>query len=207
MFTGIIKGKAEVISIEKRPGLVTFTFEFPDGFTASLARGASVSVDGVCLTAVHIEDRSVSFDVMQESLDRTTLNALTIGSKVNVERSARFGDEIGGHVLSGHVDCVAEVVAVERPENNYNITFRLPQRYLPYVFEKGYIAINGTSLTVARADRGAHTFAVSLIPETLRITTFAQLSVGARVNIEIDRQTQAIVDTVRAFLGTSSNKN
>jgi riboflavin synthase len=120
---------------------------------------------------------------------------------VNVERSHRPGMEIGGHIVSGHVDGTAKIVRVEQPANNYVITLAIPEAWMKYVFPKGFLALNGVSLTVAEADKKNHTITVYLIPETLRRTSFAQKKVGDLVNFEVDRQTQAIVDTVVDFLG------
>lgn len=200
MFTGIVKGRASVCAIERKPGLYTLTLQFPPGFDAGLEIGASVAVDGVCLTVTTCQPARASFDVMQESLARTTLIDLAEGDEVNVERAARDGAEIGGHPLSGHVDCTAEIVAIATPENNKVITFRLPVQWSRYVFAKGYIAINGTSLTVSNTNRAQHTFEVWFIPETLRATTFDAKQVGQKVNIEIERATQVTVDTIRAYL-------
>jgi riboflavin synthase len=200
MFTGIVKGCATVRSIERKPGLYTLTLDFPPDFDAGLEIGASVAVDGVCLTVTsHSPDRAV-FDVMQESLARTTLIDLVDGAQVNVERAARDGAEIGGHPLSGHVDCTAEIVGIATPENNKVLTFRMPAEWSRYVFAKGYVAINGTSLTVSNTNRAQHTFEVWFIPETLRATTFDDKQVGQKVNIEIERATQVTVDTIRGYL-------
>jgi riboflavin synthase len=204
MFTGIVQGLATVGEIEDRPGLRSFTLQFAAGFADGLAIGASVAVDGVCLTVTERDgDDAARFDVMQESLALTTLAALAPGSRVHVERAARDGAEIGGHPLSGHVDCLATVAEVRRPENNHVLRLALPAPWMRYVFAKGYIAVAGCSLTVAQVQRerdGGGWFEVWLIPETLRVTTFAAQALGARLNIEIERQTQVFVDTVRAAI-------
>jgi riboflavin synthase len=203
MFTGIVQGIASVQALADQPGLRSFTLRFPPGFGAGLAVGASVAVDGVCLTVTALEGSgsdAARFDVMQQSLGLTTLAALQLGSHVNVERAARDGAEIGGHPLSGHVDLMGRVVQVRRPENNHVLRIAVPAPWMRYVFAKGYIAVNGCSLTVAEAQReagGAGWFEVWLIPETLRATTFAEKAEGAALNIEIERQTQVFVDTVR----------
>jgi riboflavin synthase len=201
MFTGIVQGTARVQSLVDRPGLRSFRLAFAPGFCAGLAVGASVAVDGVCLTAtaVHAGD-AADFDVMQQSLALTTLAGLAEGGAINVERAAKDGAEIGGHPLSGHVDFMACVAEVRRPENNHVLRIAVPAPWMRYVFAKGYIAVNGASLTVAEAQReagGAGWFEVWLIPETLRMTTFADKPVGAPLNIEIERSTQVFVDTVR----------
>jgi riboflavin synthase len=201
MFTGIVQGVARVGQVEDRPGLRSFTLSLPPGFDDGLAIGASVAVDGVCLT-VTARPRAdhAMFDVMQQSLALTTLGRLVEGSVLNVERAARDGAEIGGHPLSGHVDFMATVAQVRRPENNRVLRLAVPAPWMRYVFAKGYIAVNGASLTVAEAGRerdGSGWFEVWLIPETLRMTTFAAKVEGDAVHIEIERSTQVFVDTVR----------
>ena len=208
MFTGIVQGLATVRALVDRPGLRSFTLAFPPGFGDGLAVGASVGVDGVCLTVTAVHGSggatvSADFDVMQQSLALTSLGTLRVGSAINVERAARDGAEIGGHPLSGHVDFLAAVAEVRRPENNHVIRIAVPAPWMRYVFAKGYIAVNGASLTVAEAHRGADGsgwFEVWLIPETLRQTTFAEKAEGAPLNVEIERQTQVFVDTVRAAI-------
>jgi riboflavin synthase len=200
MFTGIVKGIGKVRGLVLRPGLSTISIELPADLVQALETGASVAIDGVCLTVVKTSGAIVEFDAMQETLCRTTLGVLQVGDGVNAERSARDGAEIGGHPISGHVDDLAEVVSVETPENNHVITFRVQPQWTKYIFPKGYLALNGTSLTVAAVDRDSSTFTVWFIPETLRLTTFGRKVVGDKVNFEIERNTQVIVDTVRGFL-------
>ena len=205
MFTGIVQGVARLTHLEDRTGLRRLVLAFPSGFDEGLAIGASVSVEGVCLTVSALEvPGQASFDVMQQTLATTTLGQLSHGASVNVERAAREGAEVGGHPLSGHVDFTARVAAVTRPENNHVLRFDVPAPWMRYLFAKGYIAVNGASLTLAEAGReaageqaGAGWFEVWLIPETLRQTTFGKLGVGDAVNIEIERSTQVLVDTVR----------
>jgi riboflavin synthase len=201
MFTGIVQGVAQVAAITDRPGLRSFELAFPPGFDAGLAIGASVACDGVCLTVTALPAPGrAGFDVMQQSLGLTTLGGLVIGSAINVERAARDGAEIGGHPISGHVDCLGQLLSIRRPENNHVLRIGVPASHMRYVFAKGYIAINGASLTVAEADRRARWFDVWLIPETLRMTTFGAKREGDALNIEIERGTQVVVDTVRDAL-------
>ena len=200
MFTGMVQGMASVEALTDQPGLRSFTLRFAPGFGVGLAVGASVAVDGVCLTVTAVAGDAARFDVMQQSLSLTTLAGLRDGSRVNVERAAKDGAEIGGHPLSGHVDFMGRVVQVRRPENNHVLRIAVAAPWMRYVFAKGYIAVNGASLTVSEAGRepgGAGWFEVWLIPETLRATTFADKYEGAAVNVEIERQTQVFVDTVR----------
>jgi riboflavin synthase len=204
MFTGIVQAVAEVAAITDKPGLRSFSLEFPPGFCHGLEIGASVASDGVCLTVTALRGQTrADFDVMQQSLNLTTLAGLRQGSRINVERAARDGAEIGGHPLSGHVDFMATLAEIRRPENNHVLRIAVPAPWMRYIFAKGYIAINGASLTVAEAHRepgGAGWFEVWLIPETLRMTTFGDKEVGSGLNIEIERQTQVIVDTVTAVV-------
>jgi len=201
MFTGIVQGVARVADITDRPGLRSFELAFPPGFDADLAIGASVACDGVCLT---VTERSRSdharFDVMQQSLALTTLGTLAVGSEINVERAAKDGAEIGGHAISGHVDVQATLISLRQPENNHVLRIGVPASHRRYVFAKGYIAINGASLTVAEANRAEGWFEVWLIPETLRMTTFGSKRAGDALNLEIERGTQVVVDTVRDAL-------
>jgi riboflavin synthase len=204
MFTGIVQGIAIVAGPVDLPGLRRFRLRFPEGFFDGLVIGASVSVDGVCLTVTALHgDREADFDVVQQSLSLTTLAGLHEGSAVNVERAARDGAEIGGHPVSGHVDFMARIAQVLEPDNNRVLRLEVAAPWMRYVFAKGYIAVNGASLTVAEAMRerdGSGWVDVWLIPETRRVTTLNDKVEGDAVNIEIDRSTQVFVDTVRSTI-------
>jgi len=201
MFTGIVQGVAQVATVSDRPGLRSFELALPEGFDAGMEIGASVACDGVCLTVTALPAPGrACFDVMQQSLGLTTLGGLAQGGRLNVERAAKDGAEIGGHPLSGHIDCVGRLIRLRQPENNHVLRIEVPPSHRRYVFAKGYIAINGASLTVAEADRRAGWFEVWLIPETLRMTTFGDKREGDALNIEIERGTQVVVDTVRDAL-------
>ncbi|MBO9331293.1 riboflavin synthase subunit alpha [Achromobacter xylosoxidans] len=207
MFTGIVQGTAKIAEISDREGLRTFTLDFPPGFCVDLAVGASVSTDGVCLTVTELlgENRA-RFDVMQQSLAITTLGGLRTGDRANVERAAKDGAEIGGHPLSGHVDFTSEVLMVQSSDTNRLMRFSIPADFRKYVFAKGYIAINGASLTVSEVNRAEGWFEVWLIPETRRMTVFEDKQAGDFVNIEIERSTQVVVDTVRETVQESLGK-
>ena len=201
MFTGIVQGVAHIADISEKPGLRSLQIRFPTGFCAELEIGASVAVDGVCLTVTsRIDEDTAAFDVMQQSMSITTLGSLVSGSAINVERAARDGAEIGGHPLSGHVDFTAILADIRQLENNVVLRIAVPPEWLKYIFAKGYIAINGASLTVAEVNRSESWFEAWLIPETLRMTVFSEKKKGAALNIEIERSTQVIVDTVRNVL-------
>lgn len=201
MFTGIIQGIATIISIQDHDGLRTLVISFPLNFCRNLEIGASIAIDGVCLTVTRIQAEDVAeFDVMIQSLKITTLGDLVVGSTVNAERAAKDGAEIGGHPLSGHVDFCATVVETEILDANYRLRIGVDPMWMRYIFAKGYIAMNGTSLTIAEVNKKEHWFEVWLIPETRRMTTFNDKIAGARLNIEIERATQVVVDTVRDAL-------
>ena len=204
MYTGIVQACCRVNSIDRKPGLLTFGITLPSEMSADVALGASIAINGCCFTVTSMTSvengLGVTFDAIQETQDLTNIRLIEVGSLVNVERSAKQNVEIGGHVLSGHIVGTAPVVGVQHTENNCRVTFKADPSWLKYVFEKGYLAINGASLTVAALDRDANTFAVNLIPETLKRTNFSELSSGALVNIEIESQSQVIVDTVERVM-------
>lgn len=198
MFTGIVQATAGIAAIHDRAGLRTFTLEFPEGFCEDLAIGASVATDGVCLTVTELlSPTRANFDVMLQSLNVTTLGSYAEGDRVNVERAAKDGAEIGGHPLSGHVDFTGTLIGRRESDNNLAWRVAVPEPFRRYVFAKGYIAIHGASLTVAEVNRQEGWFEVWLIPETRRATVFEAKREGDRLNIEIERGTQVVVDTVR----------
>ncbi|HLV78585.1 MAG TPA: riboflavin synthase subunit alpha [Marinobacter sp.] len=194
MFTGIVQGLATIADIIRAPGLNTLVVRFPKARVEGVSIGASVAINGTCMTVTRQDGDLLYFDAMQETLRLTTLGDLREGDVVNFERAARIGDEIGGHLLSGHIHTTATLARIVRSENNVTLWFELPEQWLKYVFPKGFIAINGASLTIGEVT--GQRFNVHLIPETLRATTFGQAQEGEQVNIEIDSQTQTIVDTL-----------
>lgn len=201
MFTGIVQTVANIAEVSDNNGIRTFIIEFPTGFCHDLEIGASIAIDGVCLTVTELlSDVRVKFDVMLQSLLITTLSKYEVGQSVNAERAARDGAEIGGHPLSGHVDFNVAIIQISEIEDNYCVRLALPNEWKRYVFPKGYIAINGASLTVSDVNKVEGWFEVWLIPETRRMTVFSSKSVGNFVNIEIERGTQVVVDTVRDTL-------
>ena len=199
MFTGIVQGTAQIKAITEAANFRTHVVEMPQEMLKGLQIGASVAHNGVCLTVTKIQDNLVSFDLMQETLKITNLGALKAGDFVNIERAMQMGTEIGGHILSGHVYCTADSVERLPSENNLQIWFQLPnQDMMKYVLTKGFIAVDGISLTIGEVRE--QSFCVNLIPETIHRTLIGKKEVGEKVNIEIDPQTQAIVDTVERYL-------
>ncbi|MEE2755163.1 MAG: riboflavin synthase subunit alpha [Myxococcota bacterium] len=198
MFTGIVACCGQVKDARLSRGILRLELGTPDGLTKDLERGASVSVNGVCLTVVDWTTHSIKFDVIQESLDRSNLGALKVGDLVNLERAARFGDEIGGHMLSGHVHTQAKIAEIVDAEDNVSMRLTIDAQWCPFVISKGYIAIDGCSLTIG--DVNETDFWIHLIPETLRVTHLSERRPGDTLNIEIDHQTQVIVETVERYL-------
>lgn len=198
MFTGIVQRKAKIISIEKKELLHTIEVALDKAHQQGLVIGASIANNGTCLTVVKITNNSVFFDVIEETLKVTNLADLEIGDEVNLERAAKFGDEIGGHLLSGHVHTQAEIITINRTETNCDICFQIAPQWQKYILAKGFISIDGISLTLGNAANGH--FWVHLIPETLAVTNLGNRCVGQFVNIEIDSQTQAVVDTVERMM-------
>lgn len=199
MFTGIVQALRPVNEVIPQPGSMRYAIDLGHELAENLQAGASVAVDGVCQTVTAIEGSLAWFDAIGETLKKTTLKTLTPGQLVNIERAARFGDEIGGHLLSGHVYGVAEIVDIQRPKGNCIVTLRCPPGWTRYLFEKGFVALDGASLTLVDVSADG-TFSVHLIPETLQRTTLGIKGIGAPVNVEIDAHTQAIVDTVERVM-------
>ena len=199
MFTGIVQGTAQIKAITEAANFRTHVVEMPQEMLKGLQIGASVAHNGVCLTVTEIKGNLVSFDLMQETLKITNLGELKAGDFVNIERAMQMGTEIGGHILSGHVYCTADIIERIPSENNLQIWFQLPnQDTMKYVVTKGFIAVGGISLTSGEVRE--QSFCVNLIPETIHRTLIGKKEVGEKVNIEIDPQTQAIVDTVERYL-------
>lgn len=203
MYSGITRGLFEVIQVEKKTDFMSYTVRLNPVLFDNLKIGASVSIDGVCQTVISMCGHDVTFNAIKDTLDRTTLRDLHLGRRVSVERSLCYGDEVGGHEVAGHVIGTAKVSNVTVTESNLDITLQCPQAWVKYILHKGFIAVDGSSLTVDQVDQtGA--FTLHLIPETLRVTNFGHKRVGDLVNIELDHRTQAIVDTVERVLQTQS---
>lgn len=200
MFTGIVQDLVPVTSIDDRGNAIRFSLTLNDGALLNLTLGASIAVDGVCLTVSLIDGHQVFFDVIAETLACTTLKALQIGQLRNIERAATFGAEIGGHLVSGHIRGEATLSHIEMGQNKQQInTFTCNTAWMKYILEKGFIALDGASLTIVNPQPSG-LFEIHLIPETLMRTTFGYKQVGDKFNLEVDPQTQAIVDTVEKVL-------
>lgn len=196
MFTGIVQGLGTIKSIEEGNGITTFSIACPD--TQNLIIGASVAIDGICLTATSIKDKLVTFDVIPETMERTTLGERVANDEVNIERSLRYGDEVGGHLLSGHIIGRGLLTYSENVGEGAQLKIKAPPSIQKYIQTKGYIGIDGISLTVGEVH--GNEFDLHIIPETLRLTTLGSKQVGDAINIEIDSTTMMIVETVERLL-------
>lgn len=198
MYTGIVQAVAPVTQIIRHDGYTQFQIEFPERLIEGLQIGGSVSVEGVCLSATSITGRVVTFDAMDATLERTNLSDLKVGDTVNLERSAKPNDENGGHAMAGHIATTATLVSIKSEMPGAHIRFSVPEEWAKYIFPRGFLAVNGASLTVAEAKDNV--FQINLIPETLRQTTFPRYKTGDRLNIEVDHQTMVMVDVVERTL-------
>jgi riboflavin synthase len=198
MFTGIVSGTAEVVEATRVGGRLDVWIALP-GLTEALEVGASVAIDGVCLTVVEVRAERVLFQVIEETLKRTTLERLGAGTVVNVERSYRIGDELGGHEVSGHVIGKGTIRHYEVRAGETAVEIAVPAEWMKYILPKGFIGVDGASLTVGETSAEG-SFWLHLIPETLTRTTLGKRKVGDAVNIELDARTVAIVDTVERVL-------
>lgn len=182
MFTGLVEDLGEVVAVDA--GAEGSVLTVASHLTGEVGLGDSVAVNGVCLTATRIEDGRMSFDVMLESLRRSSLGGVEAGSRVNLELAMKAGARLGGHIMQGHVDGIGSVAAIAQDGFSRVVTIDAPADLLKYVVEKGSIAVDGISLTVSRADDAS--FDVSLIPETLERTNLGGTAVGRTVNLEVD---------------------
>ena len=197
MFTGIVQGIRKISAVEDLEGGRRLRIQLED-LAEKLQQGASVAVNGVCLTAIKIEVGSAEFDIIQESLDRSNLGTLVIGDSVDIERACYFGDEVGGHQVTGHIDCTGKIDEIRKTPNNRDVVVYCEEEWGRYLIPKGWIAIDGVSLTVV--DVGNNWFSISLIPETLKQTVLGKKTKGDIVNLEFDHTTKVIVRTVERML-------
>jgi riboflavin synthase len=199
MYSGITRGTRNVVQKRAVEGRVELLVDLGADLTSGLEIGASVAIDGVCLTVAGLDGSAVLFQAIPETLARTTLGLLEVGSSVSVERSCRVGDEIGGHEVAGHVTGMGRIAAVEKGAGRHDLRVEVPREWMKYILPKGFIAVDGSSLTVGTTyPEGA--FELHLIPETLRLTNLGRKVIGDRVNIELDWRTVAIVDSVERVL-------
>ena len=200
MFTGIVQGQGQIKSIVEGKNQRSFVITLPPAMSHHVSIGASIAINGTCLTVTSQNDNHFSFDVIGQTLKLTNLGLLQRGDWINAERSLKYGDEIGGHILSGHVSAAVAISQIDQLDKNTSIWFELPHAHKKYVLPQGFISLNGCSLTVSSVSESA--FCVCLIPETLRTTGFGKAIVGDQVNMEIDHQTQTIVATVERVLAS-----
>ncbi|MDG2346596.1 MAG: riboflavin synthase subunit alpha [SAR86 cluster bacterium] len=198
MFTGIVTGMGQVKKITQAEDFISITIKAPKGFSKNLSRGASVAVNGVCLTAKKGKTDSLEFDVIYETLDKTNLKNISKSDLVNLERSMKASSEIGGHLVSGHIHGVGKVLRVVSRKQTKDLQIQMPSSIAEYIFYKGYIGLNGCSLTIGKVLKSS--FYIHLIPETVSITTFKEMKQGDIVNIEIDQTTINTVETVKKVM-------
>ena len=197
MFTGIVEAKGLISKKIPSTGGQRLQIEVPEGFNKDLKEGASVAVNGVCLTVTEYSNDQISFDVIKETLRVTNLGDLNKNSEVNIERSLKFGDEVGGHLLSGHISCACKA-SLSNTEDEVEILVDKPENWGQYIYPKGYIALNGVSLTVGKVSDKS--FSVYLIPETIRSTNLFTVEGGARLNLEIDQGIMASYENEKKIL-------
>ena len=204
MFSGIVTHKAKVLKVKFQSDHMSLEIYASKNFIKGLKKGASVSVNGVCLTSKDTGKNGLRFDVIQETLDRTNLGKISKGDMVNLERSIKASSEIGGHLMSGHIHFTAKINKVIEKDNTKDMIIHLSKSYSEYVMEKGYIGINGCSLTIGKVNKSD--FIIHLIPETLKVSNLSNLNELDTVNIEIDQNTIAIIDTVKRTLAAKKSR-
>lgn len=198
MYTGIIQTKAKVSAVERKKDFLSFEVELDPKFLDGVFIGASCAINGACFTVVKFDHKHVGFDAIAETIKCTTIGSICVGDTVHFERSAKYGDENGGHAISGHVHGVCEIIRRDKTDHNLTLVMRLPIGWSKYVFEKGYISLHGASLTVVSVRENE--FSVSLIPETLRQTNLGTFDLGQFLNFEVEQQTRTLVDVIERTL-------
>jgi riboflavin synthase len=206
MYTGIVQGVGRIVSLTPTVSGLHLTLHFPSALLRDLQIGASVSVDGVCLSVVTIAGELISFDAIHATLERTNLGDRRVGEVVNLERSARQGDENGGHAMYGHVSDTARISSIQLDGARAHIELKVREPWNRYLFPRGFLSINGCSLTLAEADSDRGTCRVNLIPETIRVTGLSQYRTGDRLNIEVEQQTQVMVDVIERVIERNAAK-
>jgi len=203
MFSGIVQGTGKVSKITTKKDHITLEISSPKNFNKKLKKGASISVDGVCLTSLDNGKNKLRFDVIEETLKRTNLKTLSRGSLVNLERSINASTEVGGHLMSGHIHFTGKVIKTSFKDSTGDILIKFSSKFKEYIFEKGYIGLNGCSLTLGKVNKDS--FYIHLIPETLSVTNLKNLKKDSLVNVEIDQNTIAIVETVKNTLASQKS--
>jgi riboflavin synthase len=198
VFSGLIvlDGSVERLEGDAQSGM-TLVLDAPGAVADGVALGDSIAVNGACLTVVAFDERTLRFDVVPETVQRTGFGSLRPGERVNVELSLRLGDRLGGHLVYGHVDDHAAIVAKEREGQGFRLVVALPDALRPYIVEKGYVTIDGVSLTVASVE--GDRFSIALIPETARRTTLGVKGPGDRVNVEVDPVARYVRGALEAY--------
>lgn len=198
MFSGIVQTVGKIESIKDKNHIKTIRIETHGNYLEDIAIGQSVSVDGVCLSLVKKNNEYCEFEAVEETINRTTLGRYKQGTKVNLEKSLKFGDTVGGHFVSGHIHTRGRIVEVELVGESKNILVEIEEKWIKYLTEKGYISVNGASITIGKVSK--NTFYVHLIPETLKTTNLDELIYDNYVNLEFDQTTIAIVDTTERLI-------
>jgi riboflavin synthase len=203
MFTGIIEGIGVISSIQRNED--DFAINVETGSNVSDPQiGESVALDGVCLTVVKAAGSLLTFDLSVETINRTSFKTAKQGDRLNLERALKLGDRLGGHIVSGHVDCVGALVRVTPSGEGYEIEVELPDEGMKYIIEKGSIAISGISLTVAAKLERSVT--VAIIPHTFEVTSLKGLKPGSTVNIEYDMMAKYVENIVKPYIDTGGGK-
>ena len=198
MFSGIVQSLGTIVSIDEASEIVTLEVQASEDFTKGLKVGDSVAVDGVCLTLTKSESDRMFFDAVPETLNKTIIKSYKKETEVNLEPSLRFNDSVGGHIVSGHIHTTGHINQVEIHGDAKDIVIDAGADWGKFLFEKGYIGINGCSITLGEITEGR--FIVHLIPETLRATNLDNLVYGDKVNLEFDQNTITIVETTERIL-------
>ena len=198
MFSGIVQTVGKIESIKDKNHIKTIRIETHGDYLEDIAIGQSVSVDGVCLSLVKKNNKYCEFEAVEETINRTTLGSYKQGTKVNLEKSLKFGDTVGGHFVSGHIHTRGRIVEVELVGESKNILVEIEEKWIKYLTEKGYISVNGASITIGKVSK--NTFYIHLIPETLKTTNLDELIYDNYVNLEFDQTTIAIVDTTERLI-------
>ncbi len=198
MFSGIVQTVGKIESIKDKNNIKTIRIETHGDYLKDIAIGQSVSVDGVCLSLVKKNNEYCEFEAVEETINRTTLGSYMQGTKVNLEKSLKFGDTVGGHFVSGHIHTRGRIVEVELVGESKNILVEIEEKWIKYLTEKGYISVNGASITIGKVSK--NTFYIHLIPETLKTTNLDELIYDNYVNLEFDQATIAIVDTTERLI-------